>query len=160
MALKTPSLDQLRATWDRLQRLPGGKRIFNKLLGYFVPYTGTIEPQVEEVRPGYARVFFDDRRGVRNHLNSVHAIALVNLAELAANLALIGGLPKGGRMIITGISIEYLKKARGRITAESRCPVPTTLERTEYDNEVSLRDENGVEVARARVKALIDAAKS
>ena len=155
----TPSLDQLRSIWDRLHRIPGGKRAFNKLLGFFVPYTATIEPQVDEMRPGYARVHIEDRRAVRNHLSSVHAIALVNLAELAANLALIGGLPSGGRMIITGISIEYLKKARGRITAESRCPIPTSLARTEFDNEVSLRDEHGVEVARARVKALIDAAK-
>jgi acyl-coenzyme A thioesterase PaaI-like protein len=156
---KAPSLDQLRATWEQLSRFPGGKRVFNRMIGFFVPYTGTIEPKVDELRPGYARAHIDDRRGVRNHLNSVHAIALVNLAELVANLALIASLPKGARLIITGLSIEYVKKARGTITAESHCPIPTSLERAAYDNEVVLSDASGVVVAKARVKALIDAAK-
>jgi acyl-coenzyme A thioesterase PaaI-like protein len=154
----TPTLDLMRAAWNRLSPLPGGKRLFDKLLGRVVPYTGSIDPHVEEMRAGYARVYLDDRRAVRNHLRSVHAIALVNLAELVANLALIGGLPKGGRMIITGISIDYLKKARGRITAECQVEVPQTLERREYPIPVSLRDGKGVEVARATVRSLIDAA--
>jgi acyl-coenzyme A thioesterase PaaI-like protein len=153
----TPTLDLMRAAWNRLSPLPGGKRLFDKLLGRVVPYTGSIDPHVEEMRAGYARVYLDDRRAVRNHLRSVHAIALVNLAELVANLALIGGLPKGGRMIITGISIDYLKKARGRITAECQVEVPQTLERREYPIPVSLRDAKGVEVARATVRSLIDA---
>src|SRR4051794_38932358 len=97
----TPTLDLMRAAWNRLSAIPGGKRLFDKLLGRMVPYTGSIDPHVEEMRAGYARVYLDDRRAVRNHLRSVHAIALVNLAELVANLALIGGLPPGGRMIIT-----------------------------------------------------------
>jgi acyl-coenzyme A thioesterase PaaI-like protein len=154
----TPTLDLMRAAWNRLSALPGGKRLFDQLLGRMVPYTGSIHPHVEEMRAGYARVYLDDRRAVRNHLRSVHAIALVNLAELVANLALIGGLPPGGRMIITGISIDYLKKARGRITAECQVEVPQTLERREYPIPVSLRDAKGVEVARATVRSLIDAA--
>lgn len=156
----TPSLDMIRSGWNRLSKLPGGKRLFGKLLGRMVPYTATIDPQVEEIRPGYARVYLEDRRAVRNHLRSVHAIALVNLAELAANLALIGGLPPGGRMIITGISIDYLKKSRGRITAECHVEVPQTLERKEYVPQVSLRDASGVEVARAQVRSLIDAQRA
>jgi len=153
----TPSLDLMRKAWNRLSVLPGGKRVFDKLLGRMVPYTGSIDPHVEEMRAGYSRVSLEDRRAVRNHLRSVHAIALVNLAELAANLALIGGLPPGARMIITGISIDYLKKARGRITAECQVDVPKTLERHEYPIPVSLRDPKGVEVARATVRSLIDA---
>lgn len=156
----TLSLDTMRAVWNRLSPLPGGKRVFAKLLGRMVPYTATIDPHVEEMRPGYARASIEDRRGVRNHLRSVHAIALVNLAELVANLALIGGLPPGGRMIITGISIDYLKKARGRITAECHVDVPQSLERKEYVPQVSLRDESGVEVARAQVRSLVDAVRA
>jgi acyl-coenzyme A thioesterase PaaI-like protein len=156
----TPSLDMMRTAWNRMSGLPGGKTVFNKLLGRLVPYTGSIQPRVEEMRPGYGRASIEDKRAVRNHLNSVHAIALVNLAELVANLALIGGLPKGGRMIITGISIEYLKKARGRITAECRTEVPESLERREVPLHVTLRDEAGNEVAKAEVRSLVDAVRS
>ena len=153
------SLDQLRATWERLSPLPGGKKLFSRLVGLFVPYTATISAQIEEMRPGYSRAYIEDHRGVRNHLRSVHAIALVNLAELAANLALIGGMPAGGRAIITGLSIDYLKKARGRITAEGRCDPLESLERKEYEIPVSLKDADGTEVARATLKALVGEAK-
>ena len=153
------SLDHLRATWERLQPLPGGKKLFSRLVGLFVPYTATISAQIEEMRPGYSRVHIEDQRGVRNHLRSVHAVALANLAELAANLAIIGSMPKGGRTIITGLSIEYLKKARGRITAEGSCAPLESLERKEYEIPVTLSDRDGNVVARASLKALVGASK-
>ena len=65
-----------------------------------------------------------DRRAVRNHLDCVHAIALANLAELAGNVALAYSLPDDARFIVSGMEIEYLKKARGMITAIGESPVP------------------------------------
>ncbi len=67
-----------------------------------------------------------DRRAVRNHLDCVHAIALANLAELAGNVALAYSLPDDARFIVSGMEIEYVKKARGTITAIGESPVPRT----------------------------------
>ena len=147
--------NQLRSLWERLARRPGGKRIFSFLLGRIAPYTGSIAPRVRELRPGYARVELRDRRAVRNHLRSVHAVALMNLAEAASGLALNYGLPDDARAILTGLSIDFLKKARGTLSAEARVELPESSERREYEFESVIRDEAGDVVARARARWLV-----
>src|SRR5262249_46661447 len=123
----------LRALWNGLRPIPGGRFLFSKLLGVAAPYTGTVGAQIVDLAPGYARVALRDRRSVRNHLGSIHAIALANLAEMGTGLAFNVGLPDGARGILTGISLEYVKKARGRLTIECRCDPPQTNERREFD---------------------------
>jgi acyl-coenzyme A thioesterase PaaI-like protein len=145
----------IRSTWDRLSPLPGGKRAFSKLLGKLAPYTGTIDPLVLELAPGHARVQLEDRRRVRNHLRSVHAIALMNLAEVATGLAIGAGMPDDARGILAGLSIEYVKKARGRLVAECDCEVPSDNERREYEIEGVIRDRDGDVVARAKARWLV-----
>lgn len=145
----------IRALWDRLHGFPGGKRVFSILVGRAAPYTGTIHARVEVLREGYAEVVMQDRPAVRNHLQSVHAVALVNLAELTGNVALAYALPDDARFIVSGLSIEYLKKARGPIRGVSECPVPASSERQEFDVPVSMRNAAGEEVARAVLKSLV-----
>jgi uncharacterized protein (TIGR00369 family) len=144
----------IRAQWRMLSRIPGGRRVFSKLMGVVAPYTGSIGAQVEDVRDGYARVTLADRRAVRNHLKCVHAIALANLAEMTGNLAVLYSAPEDTRMIVAGMSMEYLKKARGRITAECSCAIPGR-ERKEYVNDVVMKDPDGNVVAKAQLRSLI-----
>jgi acyl-coenzyme A thioesterase PaaI-like protein len=92
---------------------------------------------------------------VRNHLRSIHAIALADLAELASGLALTYSLPEGARAILTGISIEYLKKARGTLTAEARIEVPASNEERAYELESVISDTSGEPVARATARWLV-----
>jgi acyl-coenzyme A thioesterase PaaI-like protein len=149
---------RLRALWARLSRIPGGKHVFSWLLGRIVPYTGTIRPRVVELGPGYAKIQMADRRRVRNHLHSVHAVALANLAEVTSGLAVLTGLPANLRAIPVRLSITYLKKARGLLTAEARCRLPDTRvpgvagEHEEHDFESAICDAGGDVVARATVR--------
>ncbi len=150
----------VQSAWDRFSRLPGGKRIFSFFLGRVAPYTGTIRPRVVEIRKGFARVQMKDRRGVRNHLNSIHAMALVNLGEVVTGVAMLYGLPDGARGIVTGFEIDYLKKARGLLTAECESPSVTSTVRAEYEVPGTIRDQAGDVVARVRAKWLIGPAKA
>jgi acyl-coenzyme A thioesterase PaaI-like protein len=154
-----PNLDGsrnlIRQAGDLLSGVPGGKAVFSRLVGRMAPYTGTIHGQVTVLRPGYAEVAMADKKSVRNHLDCVHAIALANLAELAGNIALAYSLPDDARFIVSGIEIEYVKKARGTIRAIGETPVPRTNTRTAYDVSVTLRDVAGDEVARAILHSLV-----
>jgi acyl-coenzyme A thioesterase PaaI-like protein len=129
--------------------------MFSRLLCFNVPYTGSVRPRVEELRPGYARVSMRDRRAVRNHLNSIHAIALANLAEVTSGLAMIVGLPDGARSIVTGFSVQYLKKARGPLTAECSTSIVDASVESEHQIESVVRDSVGDVVAKATARWLV-----
>lgn len=147
--------NKIASLWDRLSGRPGGRWLFSRLVGRMAPYTGTIRPHVLELGPGRSVVEMRDRRSIRNHLDSVHAIALMNLAEVSSGLSLMYALPSDARSILTGLSIEYLKKARGTLTAECDFDPPATTERSEHEFESVIRDSSGEVVARARARWLI-----
>jgi uncharacterized protein (TIGR00369 family) len=138
--------------WQRLSRLPMGKRLFSILVGRMTPYSGSIGARVEELSPGFCRVALRDRRRVRNHLGSIHAMALANLAEMASGLAVLVGLPATVQGIVTGFSISYLKKARGLLTAECRADHLDVTAAQEYEAAVTVTDAQGDLVAHATAR--------
>ena len=138
--------------WGTLSGRPGGKWLFSRVLGLFVPYTGTLRARIEEVGPRRTVVRLEDRRRVRNHLRSVHAMALANLAEVASGLALLSGLPEDARGIVRGFTIEYLKKARGPLTATASCTPPGSSESREIEVQAEILDASGDVVARASAR--------
>jgi acyl-coenzyme A thioesterase PaaI-like protein len=142
----------IREQWQRWSGRPGGRRVFSWLLGKLVPYTGSMGARVEELRPGYARATLRDRRRVRNHLRSVHAIALMNLAELVTGLALNYAMRPDTRSILTGLSIRYQKKARGLLTAEAIAPVLESSDERELTLVTEIRDAAGDVVATAEAR--------
>ena len=151
----TSPLEILMGAWQRLQHVPGGRRLLSGLLSRLVPYSGTIRPRILEARPRYARVAMADRHAVRNHLGSVHAVALVNLAELTSGLAMLLGLPADARGIVTDLSIRYLRKARGTLVGECTCEPPADNRKREVELEAVVRDGEGDVVARATVHWLV-----
>ncbi len=139
---------RLLSLWARLSPLPGGRWIFSRALGVIVPYSGTVGAMVTEFGAGRAEVRIRERRRLRNHLGSVHAVALANLGELATGLAVISALPPGSRGIVTSLHIAFHKKARGVLTCRcaTRLP-PSDGERVEHRVSAAILDEAGDSVA-------------
>ena len=106
------------ALWNRLSTKPMGKWLFGKAVCFHAPYFSTIKPRFEEFKPGYARVSMKKRRAVENHLGTVHAIAVCNLAECGAGTLMEASLPSSLRWLPKSMSVQYLKKSETDLTAE------------------------------------------
>ena len=145
----------LRKYWRFFSGKPFGKWFFSRAVGFIAPYSGSISAYVVHLEPGLGEVRLKEHRKIRNHLNSVHAIALVNLAEMVTGLTLMNSLPDQARGILTGIQMRYVKKARGVLTATCRCDIPQTNEEKELNITGEIIDEQGDVVATAIASWLI-----
>jgi acyl-coenzyme A thioesterase PaaI-like protein len=147
---------RLLRLWARFAPVPGGRWLFSRLLGLVIPYSGTVRPRIERLAPGDARLVIRDRRGVRNHLRSVHAVALANAGELVSGLAMTAALPSSVRGIVTRLDTEYYKKARGTLVATSSArPPASVLEPVTHAVHGDIHDGEGDLVARTTVHWLL-----
>jgi acyl-coenzyme A thioesterase PaaI-like protein len=147
---------QVLDLWRRLAPLPGGRWLFGRLIAFGIPYSASTGARVRLLEPGHCIVVLKDRRGVRNHLNSIHAVALTNVGELASGLAMTTALPAGTRAIVTKLATEYLKKARGTIVVESRvADPPRPAVPMEVQVEATMTDASGEVVARVQAIWLV-----
>src|SRR5260221_12298914 len=87
-------MPRILALWTKLHDKPLGSWLFGKLVCWKAPYFATIKPRFEELKPGYARVSMKKRHAVHNHIGTVHAIAMCNLAELGAGTMMEASLPQ------------------------------------------------------------------
>ena len=118
-----------------------GRWTFTRLICFKAPYFASIKPLIEELAPGRCVVRFRDRRRVRNHIGTVHAIAMCCAAELAGGLATDAAMAAKQRWIPKGMSVRYLKKARGTLTATaSVTPLPADAPAQEAHALVEVRD--------------------
>jgi acyl-coenzyme A thioesterase PaaI-like protein len=147
---------RLIGLWQKLEGRPGGTWLFGRIIKFAIPYTGSIRPEVREVQPGYARVELMERRAVRNHLRSIHAIALANIGEFTGGLAMTATLPTNVRSILLKLEVEFVKKARGLVTAECHVTVPEVNGPVDHVVRTIVRDSSGAEVCRVAATWRLD----
>lgn len=92
------------------------------------------------------------RRKVLNHIGTVHAIAMCNLAELAAGTMTDATVPANLRWIPKGMTVAYLKKAETALVATATIArtAPMAAE-TELPVRVAVTDANGQLVFEATI---------
>jgi acyl-coenzyme A thioesterase PaaI-like protein len=139
--------------YRRMNRWPAGRWLFSRAVCFRAPNFATIAPRFTTLEPGRCEVEIRDRRRVHNHIGTVHAIALCNLAELSAGVMTDASLPSTMRWIPKGMTVEYLKKARGTMHAIATPDIAIIDSQVGYELpvSVSVRDPQGDEVFRARI---------
>ena len=139
--------------YRRMERWPAGRWVFSRLICLKAPYFTTIAPRFVALDVGRCEVRISDRRRVHNHIGTVHAIALCNLAELSAGIMAEVTVPPGMRWIPKGMSVEYLAKAKGTMhgVATPESAVRESASGYVWPVMVSVRDDADQEVFRARI---------
>ncbi len=135
--------------WHHLSTKPAGKWGFSRLVCWKAPYFGSIRPRFHTLRPGYCSVTIKKRRAVQNHIGTVHAIAMCNMAELAAGTMTDATVPHDFRWIPKGMIVEYLAKAETDLTAvaeiaplpefETSMELPVSVQVTDIHNKIVFR---------------------
>ncbi len=114
------------------------------------PYFSSIRPAFVELRPGYCEVRIKKRRRVLNHIGTVHAIAMCNMAELAGGTMTDVTVPSTYRWIPKSMTVEYVKKAETDLQAVAEVkPVPHFDAAAELPVTVNVMDADNQTVFRA-----------
>lgn len=144
--------------WDRFSGYPGGKWLFGQVISRRAPYFKTVSPEVEELRPNYARMVLRKRKAVENHIGTVHVIAICNLLEMAMGVCAEASIPKHLRWIPKGMSVDYTAKGSTDIigTAEFN---PEDWKPGDLNVKVTAKDTNGVVVVQGTIKLWISEKK-
>ncbi len=144
-------MNRALAMWNRMEGKPFGKALFSRAICWKAPYFGTIRPTIEEFRPNYVRATMRKRRAVQNHIGTVHAIAVCNLAELAAGTMIEISIPASMRWLPKGMTVEYVKKSAGGVVATATLPEVAEGPGRDVPAAVEIRDDAGEVVCRATI---------
>nr|WP_233496490.1 MULTISPECIES: hotdog fold domain-containing protein [Corallincola] len=94
-----------------LSKLPFSSWLFGKVISRRAPYFGTITPRITQVIPGKCECLIRKRRGVENHIGTVHVIAIANGLEMAMGTMAEASIPRHLRWIPKGMTLDYTAKA-------------------------------------------------
>jgi len=143
--------------YNKLAGKPLGHWLFSRLVCFKAPYFGSIKPRMTRLEPSRGEATITHRRGVTNHLGTVHAIALCNLAEFVGGLTTDVSIPPSMRWIPKGMTVEYLKKAVGsqHALATPEFPPQHSTEGYELPMHVVVTDPQGDAVLKARISMWI-----
>ena len=175
----TKGMDSLRLNTDIFtffSQIPLGLKVFNFIIGCVAPYSGSIEPNIIDLKYDTktknisSSISIEEYSWLKNPFNSLHAIALANLGELASGLCvtsalqIINGNEKKAysgikvRGLPTKIETSYLQKARGTITGDSQFSldkINVVIEKLKAKSLTSVKEEMVYQTVMKNNKGLI-----
>lgn len=143
----------VKGLWHRISSIPFiGKWLFSFFLGFVSPYSSSVWPYVDDISEGFSQLTIRDRRALRNPFRCIHAIALLNAAECASGLCALYSIDgRKDKAIVTRVQGEFLKKAKGSISAKARMDVPKRHGKHEVVCHVDMENSEGEIVSKAQI---------
>ena len=131
-------------------------------LAQAIPYNNHLKLELAGIGEGNGSVRLPDDDELKSHVGSQHAGGLFSAGEFASGAAFVGAFAERMgdlTLLAKSASIDYLKLAKGPITASGRLgeDKAALLERLDADGrvefpiDVELTDEDGTTVARMTV---------
>ena len=145
--------------WQKITAKPGGKWLFSQVIARKAPYFKTINPSIDIIEPCHSVVTLEHKKKVQNHIGTVHAIALCNLAEIAMGMVAEATVPGHMRWLPKEMTVKYLKKASGKMTATATAKEPKWEGKFDWPVDVSVTDPDGLEVFSAVITCYISPKK-
>jgi acyl-coenzyme A thioesterase PaaI-like protein len=150
---------QAMRLWRTFGGSAAGRWLYTRIVCFKAPYFGSISPLITRLERGVCEAELRQRRSVQNHIGTIHAIALCNLAELCAGLVTDVSIPGDMRWIPKDMTVRYLGKARGRIRASARPATELRSSAEPYDATIAvmLMDDDDQLVASADIRMWLSA---
>jgi acyl-coenzyme A thioesterase PaaI-like protein len=152
-------MSQVLDLWKKSEKSGFGRWFFSFMVCRKAPYFSTIKPRFEVLEVGRAQVSMKKRRGVENHIGTVHAIAMCNLAELAGGTMTEVSIPRNMRWLPKGMTVEYVRKAETDITAHATLPAIEEGPARDVQATVEIKDKPGNVVCRAVITMYVSPKK-
>ncbi|CAO3664362.1 unnamed protein product [Umbelopsis ramanniana] len=160
LTLSLRNSKQPLVVWEKLNR-PMVKLfrswIFATLLRNVNPFSGSIDVRVSTLSKGFCTGIMRDRKSTHNQFKSISPMALATFAETVGGLATYSTLKKEDSANLANFSIEYMKTARGLLTASSEFKFPAEGSTHEpVEQEVVIKDRMLDTVAVAKLVWLLE----
>ncbi len=155
---ETNPINPTLADWRKRSVSRIGRWMFTRAVCRRAPYFASIKPHFLELRPAVCVVFMPRHPGTAGPARTVHALAIANLCELAADLVTEVTVPAGMKWQSRGMTIEYLRRAESDVTATARLNKTEWGETQNVAVPVTAVDRNGSEVVRAVITMRVEPA--
>jgi acyl-coenzyme A thioesterase PaaI-like protein len=154
MSKKNTSASAAFHLWSTLSGNTLGRWLFSKIVCFKAPFFSTVSPVICSLENNLCVGYIIQKRSIQNHIGSVHAIALCNLAELCGGLMTDVSIPSGMRWIPKEMKVKYLQKAYGKIMAYATPTAEFYASTDGYEATVivSLKNSDSIEVVSAEIK--------
>jgi len=134
--------NRILVSLKQLDSLPSEQRnqMLNAVIGQQVPFLQTTDTKIVEMTPEKSVVIIQNQKKVQNHIQTIHAAAMVLLAETATGMVLSMNMPDDKVQVAKAMNIKFIKMAKGDLKAVATMTAEQQiLARTTEKGEVAIQ---------------------